>query len=69
MEECSEYYVSVATQLVEAGFITIDENGDARLTEKGKKRAARRLDKLPTGDEILLNLAFCEAHEVPVSLF
>lgn len=67
--EQNEFYVSLATQLVEEGFILIDEYGEATLTEKGKKRVAKRLDKLPAGDEILLDIAFCEGHSVPVSLF
>ena len=38
------------------------------MTEKGKKKAAARLDKLPTADYIFLNLAFCESHQIPVNL-
>lgn len=67
--EQNQAYVSMATQLLEERFIEIDEKGDARLTEKGKKRVAARLDKLPWGDEILLDIAFCESHDIPVSLF
>lgn len=63
-----KFYKSMAVQLVEEGYIVTNEYGYARLTEKGKKRAAQRLDKLPAGDEVLLNLAFCEGHEISVSV-
>jgi hypothetical protein len=62
-------YVSSAQRLIADGFVVIDESGDTVLTEKGKQRAAARLDKLPDGDEILLDLAFCSAHDIPVSIF
>lgn len=51
-------------QLIEEGFIQVDEFGDITLTEKGVKRAAARLDKLPDGDEILLTVAFCQTHGI-----
>lgn len=51
-----------AEQLKDEGFIAYDEYGQARLTLKGKKRAAARLDKLPMGDDLLLEIAICEAY-------
>ncbi|CAM4182502.1 hypothetical protein L1N85_11230 [Paenibacillus alkaliterrae] len=58
-----------AAQLLEAGFIAKDENGSAVLTEKGKQRAAKRLDKLPIGDDVLIEIAFCEAHHIGFNPF
>ena len=55
-------------QLIEEGFIFADEYRTLHLTEKGKCRAAARLDKLPPGDEILLEVAFCEAHNLALRL-
>jgi len=49
-------------QLIKEGFVRVDDFGDLKLTEKGARRAGIRLDKLPPGDEILLEIAFCEAH-------
>lgn len=64
-----EMHVRMCLAQVEAGYVEIDENGEARLTEKGKKRVAKWLDGLPYGAEVLIDLAFCESHELPVSLF
>lgn len=55
-------------QLIEEGFIQIDEFGELKLTDQGKQRAATRLDRLPDGDEILLHVAFCESHDIPLMI-
>lgn len=53
-----------AEDLKKRGFIAYDEHGQACLTEKGKRRAGARLDMLPLGDDILLEIAVCEAYGV-----
>lgn len=55
-------------QLIAAGYVRENEYGELTLTDKGKQRAAARLDKLPAGDEILLHVAFCEKYDIPVSI-
>lgn len=67
MEE--SLYVATAKQLIEEGCLVIDEQGDTYLTEKGKKKVAAKLDRMTPGEEVLLQIAFCEHHEVSVSLF
>ncbi len=62
-------YVSTAEQMLVEKLITMDEYGDARLTEKGKDQAAKIFDKLSTKQEILLQVAFGEHHNIPMSLF
>lgn len=54
-------------QLIEEGYIHVDEYGNATLTEKGKQRVANRLDKLPVGDEILIQIAVLQEHGITVS--
>jgi predicted transcriptional regulator len=63
-----QLYISTSQQLVEEGLIMFDENEDARLTDKGKKRVAKMLDKLSPGQEVMLQLAFAEAHGMSVSM-
>lgn len=53
-----------AKELKRGGYIAYDECGQALLTEKGKRRAAARLDKMPLGDDLLLEIAVCEAYSV-----
>lgn len=55
-------------QLVEEGFVSIDEHGSATLTEKGKQRVGNRLDKLPNGDEILIQIAVLNAHGITMDV-
>jgi Mn-dependent DtxR family transcriptional regulator len=62
-------YVATAEQMLVEKLIVVDENGDAHLTEKGKTQAAKIFDKLSTKQEILLNVAFGEHHDIPMSLF
>lgn len=64
-----QFYVSTCKQLLEDGLVMIDENNDAWLTEKGKKRVAKILDKLTPGQEVMLQLAMSESRNTPVSLF
>ncbi len=63
-----EHRERTALELQERGFIAVDEYGQARLTEKGKKRAAARLDNMPIGDDILLEIAVCEAYDVSANI-
>lgn len=64
-----DLYTKVATELLETGFLLVDENGEARLTEKGKRRVAKLLDKLTPGEEVMLMVGIFEDSDVPVSLF
>jgi hypothetical protein len=64
-----QFYVSTCKQLLDDGFVTIDENNDAWLTEKGKKRVAKILDKLTPGQEVMLQLAMSESRNTATSLF
>ncbi|GKU78554.1 hypothetical protein [Paenibacillus sp. L3-i20] len=58
----------MTSELRSGGFITFDENGYAHLTPKGKIRATARLDKLPIGDNLLLEIAVCEAYSMKPNL-
>jgi len=63
-----DIHVRNASKLLEQGFIALDEDGGAILTVKGKKRVEYRLNNLQSGDEILLNVAFCESHSIRADL-
>jgi Mn-dependent DtxR family transcriptional regulator len=54
------------SQLREQGFIEVNENGEVALTDKGKSRVANRLDRLPLGDEFLIQVAVLDAHGITV---
>jgi hypothetical protein len=62
-------YVSTAEQMLIEKLITVDDFGDAHLTEKGKAQAAKIFDKLSTKQEILLQVAMGEHYSIPMSLF
>lgn len=53
-------------QLIETGFVHVDENGDTTLTEKGQKHIQNRLNKLPPGDHIMIQIAVLAAHGITV---
>lgn len=57
-----------ANWLEQQGFIQRDEGRQARLTLEGKKRAAAQLDKLPLGNDLLLEIAVCEAYEIEAKI-
>lgn len=64
-----QLYVSTAAQLLEEGLFSIGEQGDAFLTPRGKERVRRKMDKLSSGEQIMLQLAFAEGHGIAFSLF
>lgn len=57
-----------AEQLKQEGFIVYDVNGDPRLTEKGNRRYGSRMDRLPVGDDLLIEIKVCEAYGVTARL-
>ncbi|MBH5316714.1 hypothetical protein I6N90_02680 [Paenibacillus sp. GSMTC-2017] len=58
----------MTSELRLGGFIVIDECGHVHLTEKGRIRAGARLDKLPIGENLLLEIAICEAYSMKPNL-
>lgn len=53
---------------IEAGHIIEDEYGILQLTGPGRQRISQALDKIPVGDEFLLEMAVLDAHEITVSV-
>jgi hypothetical protein len=51
-----------------AGYIELNETGDTVLTEAGKQRVAKLLDRLPDGYDVLIELAVFESHGISVDL-
>lgn len=67
-EWINEHYARLKLDLIKRKFLIADENGILQLTEKGKQRAADRLDRLPTEDEILIQVAILNEAGLNVQL-
>lgn len=62
-------YVIGSYNLMQKRHIVLDENAEVRFTPEGERRVKALFSRISPEEKILLDIAFCHAHEIPPKLF
>ncbi|RAU92487.1 hypothetical protein [Paenibacillus sp. YN15] len=62
-------YVISSYNLMQKRHIVLDENADVQITPEGERRIKALFNRISPEEKILLDIAFCQAHEIPPKLF